>query len=378
MRSPHVIGVPTRALYGHDTEVDAIRGAIEMARGRIHPTYVVANRRVIGITQGRGPFSPDVRFTRLRNTYRSKWVDNERIKEDMLLMPWADANAMISDLTNGKFGRTYFAKTATTNGIALNWYDLFAAGGNPAPGSVAGTAKTANIFTDASTGTINHRGNVSTDTKHLLSKWASSSANTLMLMIYDRVVSYDQNPYAAAVNQVMTNTNVAARYNAGAPGLLIVMCVCTVNGATATNITQLRYTNQAGTTLQTMPTTPTVAIIVSGAAPTTTLGARVIAPATTATTVTWGPFMPLATGDTGCRLVNDYTPSAANTGTFTLVLMKPLTDLMMPVAAGSPEVDCVYQISELERIFDGAALSLMMYQVAVTGYTLQGSIRYGW
>jgi hypothetical protein len=242
---------------------------------------------------------------------------------------------------------------------------------------VNGTAKTAVAWSDASTGSLNHRGNVSTATKHMLSKWAAATANTPMLMLYDRVISYDQCPYAAAVNQTMTNTATAARYNAGAPGLLIVMATCTVNGATATNITQLRYTNQAGTALQTMPTTPTVSIIVSGAAPTTTLGARVIAPSSAATP-TWGPFMPLAIGDTGCRLINDYTPSAANTGTATFVLMHPLTELMMPIAAQPFEMDCVYQIPELEQIFDGACIAAMAYQVATTAYTLQGSIRFGW
>lgn len=376
-KAPHVIGVPPRSLYTHDEEARAIKGAIEMARGRLHPTYVTANRRVIGITQGRGPFSPDVRFARLRQTYRSKFKDNEQLKADMLLMPWADQNAMINDLTNGKFGRTYWAKTPTSTGVANRWYDLWPVTGNPSAGSVAGTAKTSQQWTDVSTGAINHRGNVSTDTKHMLSAMAVATANTPMLMLYDRVISYDQNPYAAAVNQTMTNTLTAQRYNAGAPGLLIVFCVCTVNGGTATNITQLRYTNQAGTTLQTMPTTPTVSIVVSGAAPTATLGAIVIAPSSAATP-TWGAFMPLAIGDTGCRLVNDYTPSAANTGTFTLVLMHPLTDLILPVAAIPVEKDCVYQISELEQIFDGACLSLMSYQVATTAYTLQGGNRFGW
>jgi hypothetical protein len=725
-RDPHIIGVPPRSRFAHDEEERAIAIALEGCRGRIHPTYVVANQRVIGISQGRGPFSPDARFTRLRPTYRSKWKDNEQIKSDMLFMPWADQNAMISDITNGKYGRTYWAKTPTTAGVANRWYDLWPVAGNPAAGSVAGTAKTAVAWTDASTGSMNHRGNVSTDTKHMLWKRAVATANTPMFMLYDRVISYDQNPYAAAVNQTMTNTATAGRYNTAAPGLLILMCVCTVNGATATNITQLRYcadtttecmtkrlgwthhddllptdeilawdpvtqtskwetpkevyldrhykgdmtllgrdgerqefnalvtddhrwpirqrtrngtlgeiaikrthelgqegfiirsapyaeapkaakysdafvrlvgwyvtegslngkahvtitqslshnpqhvasirrdlaeigalaspenindgrqrdengrlagprdglflnegfdkrsdcvsfqlsgsrtvellacapgpdkiptmdfllaltddqlqvfvdtmqagdgtpskrhfyqhlrarmdmysvaatlaghspsisrdgttcslsehrqmergareittglgklsrttlyyegpiwcpvtesghwiarrggkvfvtgnTNQVGTTLQSMPTTPTVSIVVSGAAPTATLGAIVIAPSSAATP-TWGAFMPLATGDSGCRLVNDYTPSAANTGTFTIVLMHPLTDLIIPLAAVPSDADCVYQLTELEQIFDGACIALASYQVATTAHTASGSFGFGW
>jgi hypothetical protein len=376
-KSPHIVGVAPRSIYGHDSEERAIAGAIECARGRIHPTYVVANRRVVGITHGRGPFSPDVRFTRLRHTYKSKWKDNEQLKSDMLHMAWTDANALINDITSGKFGRTYFAKAPTTTGVQYNWYDLWPVGGNPPPGSVAGTAKTAVAWTDTSTGALNHRGNVSTNTKHMLSKWGCANANTPMIMLYDRVISYDQNPYVATTNETMTNVATAARYNSGAPGLLIVMVTCTVNGATATNITQLRYTNQAGSTLQVMPTTQTVSIIPSGAAPTATLGARVIAPSSGATP-SYGAFMPLASGDTGCQLVNDYTASASDTGTFTLVLMHPLTDLMLPVANTPFEMDCVYQISELEQIFDGACLALMAFTPTSAAFSVQGGIRFGW
>lgn len=378
VRDPHVIGVPPRSRFAHDEEERAIVRALDSARGRIHPTYVVANQRVIGVSQGRGPFSPDARFTRFRSTYRSKFRDNEQVKADMLLMPWADQNAMISDITNGKYGRTYWGKTPTGAVTVGNWYDLWNVVGNPGQGSIAGTAKTAVAWSDASTGAMNHRGNVSTDTKHMLWKRIVATANTPIIMLYDRVISYDQNPYAAAVNQVMTNTATAARYNTAAPGLLIMMCVCTVNGATATNITQLRYTNQAGTTLQAMPTTPTVSIIVSGAVPSTVFGARVIAPATAGATICWSQFMPLATGDSGCRLVNDYTPSAANTGTFTIVLLHPLTDLILPVAAVPSDADCVYQLTELEQIFDGACIAPALYAVTTGGANLQGSFGFGW
>jgi hypothetical protein len=176
----------------------------------------------------------------------------------------------------------------------------------------------------------------------------------------------------------MTNTLTAQRYNSGAPGLLPMMCSNTVNGATANNLTQYRYTNQAGTTLQAMPTTTTVTFIPSVAAPTATLGARVNCPSTSGVLFTWGFSLPLAAGDSGVRLCNDYTPSAANTGTFSNVLMAPLTDILIPVAAVPTETDAVFQLSELQQIFDGACVALMSYMPATAGYTLTGSLRYGW
>lgn len=374
-RSPHVVGVVPRSIYAHDEEEKAWTGAIEMARGRPRPTYVVANRRVLGLTFGRPP-GKDPRVLVQRFAPKTTFREMQRAWWDMWYAGWTDSNDMISELTGGKFGRTYFAKTFTGTTVANCWFDLWPVGGNPTSGAINGTAKTAVQFTDASVGAINHRGNVSTDTKHMLSKAANTSAGTPWLMAYDRVIAYDQCPYAAAVNQTMTNTLTAQRYNSGAPGLLPVMAVCTVNGATATNITQYRYTNQSNVTLQAMPTTTTVSIVVSGAVPSATVGARVIAPSNA--TTTWGFSLPLAAGDSGVRLCNDYTPSAANTGTFTNILMAPLTDLLIPVAAIPTEVDCVFQLSELQQIFDGACVALMEFMPAAASHTLTGSIRYGW
>lgn len=377
-RSPHVIGIAPRSIYSDQTEAEAWAGAIEMARGRIHPTYIFGNRRILGVTQGQSPFSPNVRYVRLRKEARPRWTEREQLKADMLRMNWRDANDMIADLTAGKFGRTYFAKTPTTTAVASSWYDLWPTAGNPGPGSLANTAFTATTCDDTTTGSINHRGNVSTDTKHLLSKWATVTGNTPMLMLYDRVLVYDLCTFNASANKVLTNVNTALRYNTGAPGLLAMVPVNAVTGATAANLTQLQYTNQAGTTLQSMPTASTVTFIPSAAVSTTQLGARIIVPSTSGAVVTWGFALPLAQGDTGMRLVDNFTTSAANTGSFSIVLMKPISDLMIPLLGIPIEIDCVFQMSELERIYDGACLAFASFQPATTAYTLQGSIRYGW
>jgi hypothetical protein len=212
----------------------------------------------------------------------------------------------------------------------------------------------------------------------LLSMMALQTANTSMLTLYDRVLVYDLNTFNASVNKVLTNTNTAARYNTAAPGLLCWIAVCAVTGATAANLTALHYTDQAGNTLHTMPTTPTVTFIPSAAAPTATLGARIIIPSVSGQTVTWGPYVPMATGDSGMRLVNDFTTSAANTGSFSIVLGKPLADIVLPNAGIGSQVDRVFQLSELERIYDGAALALMAFVPATTAFTLTGGITYGW
>ena len=378
-KSQHVIGISPRSRYGEAGLDESWYGAIEMARGRIQPCYAFDGRRIIGITQGMGPYSPHVRYVKFPQRYRTPWSDMERIKEDMLYTTPANYDALIAALAAGQVGRTQWAKTPTTAGIAFNWYDLWPVTGNPAAGAINGTAFTAVQFADTTTGAINHRGNVSTNTKYALTFGAVASANTPWLHLYDRVLAYDQCTYNAAVNQSMTNTLTAQRYNSGAPGLLIMIVTnSTVNGATASNLTVLHYTNQAGTTLQSMPTTTTVTFIPSGAAATATLGARVVAPSTSGQTVAWGYNIPLAQGDTGVQLIANYTTSAANTGTLSMVLMHPISDLVMPVAAIPYERECVYQVAELERIYDGACLALLSMQPATTAYNITGKITYGW
>jgi hypothetical protein len=384
-KSPHVIGIPPRSLYGEVEEAKAWRRAIRMAAGRVQPTYVTHGGRLIGATVGRGPFSPDVAYVRFRHGDKPSQMRRQRDdlpRPDLhdLWASWTDYNALINDITtNAKFGRTYFAKPHTTAfGVANNWYDLWPVGGNPAAGSIANTAFTATNVSDSTTGTMNKRGNVSTDQMHLLSFWAVASANTLMLTLYDRVLIYDLNTFNAASNKVLTNTNTAARYASGAPGLLCFICVNATTGATAANLTQFRYTDQAGNTLHTMPTTPTVTFIPSVTQSSATLGARVMIPSNSGATVTWGPYVPLANGDSGMRLVNDFTTSAADTGSFSIVLMKPLADMVLPVAGIASQIDRVFQISELERIFDGAGLALMTFANATTALTMMGGITFGW
>lgn len=349
-----------------------------MARGCIRPKRVIANGCVLGFTQGR-QLEEGVVIHRFHP--RSTWTERNRAYERMVMSQgWTDYNGIISDVTAGKFGRTYFMKGHTNAfTVANNWYDLWPVAGNPTSGTINGTAFTARQFDDTTTGALTHRGNVSTDWKFLLSSWVIATANTPMLMLYDRVLAYDLCTFNASANQTMTNTLTAQRYNSGAPGLLISVVVNTVNGSTATNLTQLRYTNQAGTTLQAMPTSPTVTFIPSAAAPSSTLGARVNCPITSGQTIPWTFALPLASGDTGARLINDYTTSAANTGTSTYMLMHPMGDLMVPVAAVPTELDRVFQITDMERIYDGACLAMMAYAPATTAAAgITGGIRYAW
>lgn len=353
--------------------------AIDAVRGIDRLLPVMHGRRVVGAT-----FAPPWWLCATKP---------ELFPDDVLFKPldmsleqyrkWAgflSYDAIINAIsTNGAFFPAKFSKGATTAPVANNWYDLWPVGGSPAAGAYAGAAFTAVQFSDATSGALYHAGNQSPSTKHLISMDARSTGGTPTLVLYDRVLTYEACTFNAGVNQAMTNTLAAQRYiSAGQPGLKIITTCQTVFGATASNFTQLQYTDQAGNTLQSMPVAAFNAIIVSAAAPTATLGARVVSPSVTAATLPQGPFMPLAVGDGGVRLIANYTTSAANTGTMAFVLGAPLATIPIQVAGVTTLIDMVQQLIGLYRVFDGACLSFLAFFPAATASTFDGSVNVAW
>lgn len=364
-KTPSIIGLDRKSLTNPSAEDLCIQTAVEAHVGCNFPLPVVFGRKIIGYVEGKS-FSNEVRFTRAP---AYKWWCAFSTYDDI-----------INALTAGRRYMAIFTKANTTAfSVANNWYDLFVVGGLPTSGTFTGAASTAVQFSDTTTGALYHGGNVSTQTKHVLSVSSVASANTPTVVIYDRVLTYEANVFNAASNKAMTNSLTAQRYvSTGQSGMKIMCTVQTLNGSTAANLTQLRYTNQAGTTLQSVPTTVTMTFIPSAVAPTSTLGARVICPITSGQTLPWGPYIPLAAGDGGARLINDFTTSAANSGTFTFTLARPLFTIGIATAGVMAQMDGIYQIASLEQVFDGACLSQLVYVPATTAMTLSGSVDCGW
>lgn len=289
-------------------------------------------------------------------------------------MPFTSYDDLIGEMTAGKRLALPFCKPATTAPVANNWYHLWPVGGYPAAGTYPGTALAFQRTTETTTGALYHGGNKSTDTKHLIYKMVmSNAAEPKILMLVDMVGYYA--PFTQSTSsQNFDNTNAPNRYvGSGEGGLLPVMVNAgsTAMGATASNITVLTYVNQDGTTGRLMPTTPSVAVTVSTALHTTTLGARVI------TTVA-GPWIPLQAGDCGVRSLTNITFSAANTGTMAILLVRPLACIPFPAANVPTERDLVMQVANLERIYDGACLTWLVYVSAATAFTVVGQIDVAW
>jgi hypothetical protein len=284
---------------------------------------------------------------------------------------------LVSETTAGKFTRWDWNKI--TGGAAYTagrWYDLSALNGSPVANAWAGTALNWRTCDEATgNGTqafgIPHGGNVTPDTKHLLNVAAVTAVATgvpAVLQLVDLQGYWPGISLNSAVAQTLVGTPTL-RYASGA-GLRLYGVVTATAGATAHNIA-LSYTNQAGTSGRTLPVT--VACTASAITP------HITHSGTAANN--YGPFLPLASGDTGVQNVASVTISAASgAGTMALCLAKPLLTLPINAASVATERDLVNQMPSLPRVFDGACLTWLYFAGAATAANTNfyGSLEAGW
>lgn len=259
---------------------------------------------------------------------------------------------LITALTAGQSSRFDWNKITGASAYAAGrWYDMSMLGALPIANAWAGTAlawKTCDESTGNSTQIfgIPHGGNVSPNKKHLLnmSAWTTAATGvpgTLMLVDLQGYWPGISNNTTSA--QTLTGTPTL-RYTNGA-GCRLYQVQTAAAGATAQNIA-LSYTDQGGTSGNSMPVT--VAMTASG------IAGHISHSGTAANN--YGPFLPLASGDSGVQNVATVTMSAANTGTFALCLARPLAQITLSVVGLMTEKDLLNQIPSLPEIKDGACL----------------------
>jgi len=158
-----------------------------------------------------------------------------------------------------------------------------------------------------------------------------------------------------ATAQTLTGTPTL-RYTNGA-GVRPFLVIVTTSGATAHNVA-ISYTNQAGTAGRALGAT-------------TSCTASAITPHIThagTAANNYGPFLPLASGDTGVQSVQSLTLSAASgAGTAALILARPLLSIPITTAGVAAERDLVNQLPSLPRIIDGACLTWLYFAGSATG-----------
>ncbi len=287
--------------------------------------------------------------------------------------------------TNGKFYRSDWNKNAlpTTAQVAGSWYDLGCGVGNPTNDTLYGNGTNLAFqeLTDATTNNVGiwHGGNVSTATKHILNAAAFSGAATsapCVFMLIDVLGFYPITTVTTTGDQALNNTVPFPTRHTNGQGLrAYVVCssgaATTPMGAATPNI-RITYTDQDGNTGNLTPGTLPVG---NSAAP----KGQIVYSGTGSGK--YGPFMPLANGDSGIRSVEQFNLSVSYvSGVLNLVICRPLLTLPITTVGVAAERDLMNQIPSLPRVYDGAVLRWLQYAGAATpvNSAYYGHLDLGW
>ena len=266
---------------------------------------------------------------------------------------------LITALSAGQTWRVDWNKiTGASAYTAGRWYDFSPLNGTPIANAWTGTALNAQIPTDTTGFGLYHGGNVSASIKHVLNSGAVTAVATGVpgtLMLVDMCLYYPGISMNSAVAQTLVNGSTLTRYTTGA-GLRAYLVITTASGATAHNVA-MSYTDQGNTAANTLPVT--VACTASA------IAGHITHSGTAANN--YGPFLPLASGDTGIRSVQTVTISAASgSGVAALVLCKPLMTIPVTTLGVYAERDLLNQLPSLPEVEDGACLTWLYFAGAAT------------
>lgn len=283
-------------------------------------------------------------------------------------MGFSSVDDLVNEITtNGKFQRSTFQKTSINGATSAagRWHSLFQGNGIPSAGSYTGTAGVATVMNSSTAGALPlGDSTVTPDTRHLLNIQAitpSTVVTPASLILCDFLLYYPA-CVVTGTPTTMNNTATLPRYTDGVGVQCIVECQ-TANGAAQPALT-LNYRDQGGADQNGLVMTSPVA-----SAPIGNLYAY-----------NSGPFLPLASGDTGITRINSYTLASGTTGTVAFVLVKPLAEIPLLAANTASERDYLTQLPSLPQIQDDACLGFVMLigGAMTTLQTVMGKVEMGW
>jgi len=283
--------------------------------------------------------------------------------------------------TLGQFKRVDWNKNMlpTSAAVAWEWSFLAKWAGNPDSGSIYNTgtnlAFQATSESTVGAGGIQHGGDVSPATKHVINASAYTAAPTTapcILMLVDLLGFYRVSTVTTTTPQALNNSVTLPRYTDGAGVQAFMWNTNTTAMGAATPNLSINYTNSAGTAGRTTPTTLPVGK--------TAAANGLILYSGTGAGKYW-PFMPLQSGDAGIRSIQSVTISTSYvSGEFSIALCKPLLTLPITTLGVASERDLMNQIPSLPQVFDGANLVWMIYHGAATpvNSALYGHLDFAW
>ncbi len=283
--------------------------------------------------------------------------------------------------TLGQFKRVDWNKNMlpTSAAVAWEWSFLAKWAGNPDSGSIYNTGT--NLAFQATSGStvgaggIQHGGNVSPATKHVINASAYTAAPTTapcILMLVDLLGFYRVSTVTTTTAQTLNNSVTLPRYTDGAGVQAFMWNTNTTAMGAATPNLSIGYTNSAGTAGR---ATPAVLPVGKTACP----NGQILYSGTGAGK--YWPFMPLQSGDAGIRSIQSVTISTSYvSGEFSIGLCKPILTLPITTLGVASERDLMNQVPSMPQIVDWANLVWMIYHGAATpvNSALYGHLDLAW
>lgn len=269
---------------------------------------------------------------------------------------------------NGQVHATTFRKapTASQAATANIWTDLSMIGGFPTPNYYATEPLVAALMPEAKS--IHHGEDKSPSYKYLVELGLTSPTAGFVgqYKLMDYLLYYPFVDMDSTDQQTLDNTVTLTRYTDGAG--VQVMAVA-LSPSTGGGVFTFDYINQDGV----QKTSPTQTCNTSGVNIGTTITGA------SAQTGTKGPFLNLASGDSGVRSIVSVTNSVANGGLVALVLVRPLCDHQILEVNTTNEMSYPLNNAAPPRIVDGAFLGLILLPAAtIASGTLLGTAKFIW
>jgi len=299
-------------------------------------------------------------------------------------MGWSSQDALINDITvNGKADSQIYQKTFAAAATAGHWHQLLTSAGNIPAATFSAADLTYTETTNAwAEGALPIADQTLPDTKHLTSAGASIIAAAgapwfVQLIDLHGYAKLSTTNVSVAGAKTITMTPIAAtastydRYPNG-DGLRIAVAAIAAMGANAPTM-QVTYTNQEGTAGK---------VTLAGCVSTASAANGTILNSGNAANK-YGPFLPLAAGDSGVKDIETVTwgGTAHASGTVAVLLCKPLGQPIPLPATGLYNIfDYVNTLPSLPRLRNGANLTAVVYNTSATtsGGTFFMSVDVAW
>lgn len=273
---------------------------------------------------------------------------------------------------NGKTRSSEWVKNVNQITTAGIWYDLTGASGNPRAKQWFDAAPlTAQAIRQSTDGGIYHGASIgSSQTKYLRfirSACASATPLPMSLIFCDYLIYYPSIEDGNTDPQTMDNTVTLPRFTDGKG---VMMMPVTISSRTGGQTFTVTYTNSDGVSGRVSRTVTQNAIASPGTV-------------TTSQTATVGttpdPFIPLALGDSGVRLIESVQMNGADTGFFAIVLVKPLAQMTIRGIDAPYDKDFLLFANELQQIPDDAYISaIALPNGSLTGLAIRGMLKTVW